>query len=643
MTTDGEDTKARPGSGSAPLRALGIFLRRFWRLAGPFWAAEDRWRYRLLVVALVLLTIGQVAIPISLNLWNARLFDVIEQHSFRRFYPLLITIVAIFVGNMAINTCHLWVKRQLQLGWRRWLTRQLQNRWMAMGHHYLLNRVPGASDRHDNPDSRIAEDIRVTTEYAIDLAHSLSYCLLLLTSFINILWALSSGIEFHLGQTLVEIPGFLVWVAFAYAALASTLALWIGQPLISATDLRQTAEANFRFGLVHARENAEAIALVHGESGERRRFTDLFRGIEGAWQRQTRGMVYLSLFSTGYTVVSAALPILLVAPRYMSGAATLGQTMQSAMAFQQLAGALSWPVDNMQKMAEWRASAERVLSLRDALDSLRADSSRPDAHAIVVEKSRDRASLALHDLTIAEADGTVVLPGLSAEILPGERVLIAGEHDTAVKLFKVIAGLWPWGSGTVSLPHNATLFFLPQRPYMPIGSLRGVLAYPATSDSFTEGAMRAALAEVGLGALGDRLTERNNWDQILGPAEQQQIGIARLLLHRPSWIAMQEATDALDPDLEIALMRLVVERFPDAALLTVGFHPELAALHHRTLILPTTGSEPIEVGDRRPGHEPPPPPARSASWSGRLLAPFRRNERRSLTGNRGGKHGDWRN
>jgi len=642
MVTDGDQTAGGKAGASASLRTLMIFLRRFWRLAGPFWWTEDRWRHYGILLLLLALTVGQVVVPILLNLWNADLFDAIEKHSFSRFRPLVVEIVLIFIGSMAVNTLHLWAKRTLQLRWRRWLTRKLQDRWMAMGHHYLLNRLPG---QHDNPDGRIAEDIRVTTESAIDLAHSLTYCLLLLGSFISILWSLSAGIRFSLGETQIEIPGFLVWVAMIYAAVASTLALKIGQPLISAADLRQTAEANFRFGLVRARENAEAIALVHGESGERRRFTDLFRGIEGAWQQQTRGLRSLTLFSAGYTVVSATFPILLVAPRYISGAAKLGETMQSAQAFQQLAGALSWPVDNMQKMAEWRASTERVLSLHDALEALRADSSRRDAHAIIVEKS-ERNSLTLHDLTIAEADGTALLAHFSAEILPGERVLIGGDHDSAVKLFKVIAGLWPWGSGTVSLPSDTTPFCLPQRPYMPIGSLRGVLAYPATSDSFSEGAMRDALDAVGLAPLGDRLTERTSWDQILGPAEQQQIGIARLLLHRPSWILIQEATDALDSNTELRLMRLVIDRFPNATLLTIGFRPTLLGLHQRTLTLAPSPQGAITISEQsneHPPHPPQPPGHVGKGWSGRLLAPFRRNERRSLTGNRGGKHGDWRN
>jgi putative ATP-binding cassette transporter len=295
----------------------------------------------------------------------------------------------------------------------------------------------------------------------------------------------------------------------------------------------------------------------------------------------------------------------------------------------------------MQRVAEWRASVERVLALDDALQALRDDSSRPDAHAIIVEKS-PLPTLCFHDLTIADADGAVVVDGFSAEVVPGERVLIGGDPAAAVKLFKVVAGLWPWGKGTVSLPCNATLFFLPQRPYMPIGSLRGVLAYPSTSDSFSEGAMREALNRVGLGHLVERLRQHNSWEQCLSAGEQQRLGFARLLLHRPRWVFLQEATDALDPEGERRLMQMLTEEFHDATILTVGFHTDLDLYHQRTLSLTANHQGKILVKESRKTREQQPQPPKSG-WSGRLLAPLRRrNERRSMSAGMG-KHGDWRN
>jgi putative ATP-binding cassette transporter len=612
------------------------YLKRFFALAGPYWNSSEKWSVRGMAGLLLALTVAQVVIPIAINMWSADLFDALEQKSLDRFFSLILVILAILVASMLVTATHLHVKRRIQLGWRRWLTRRIQDNWMATGHHYQLLHMPGD---HDNPDGRIAEDIRNTTETAIDLAHSLVYCVLLLSSFIKILWTLSGDLTLSIAEWEIPVPGHLVWVALIYAATASGLALLVGGPLVRATDKRQTAEANFRFGLVRARENSEAIALLHGEVGERRRFSELFRGIEGAWNRQTRGLTRLFLFTSGYSVLSTAFPILIASPRYIMGITTLGQLMQSAQAFQQLSQALSWPVDNMQRVAEWRASVERVLALHEALAALKQDSTLPDAHTVVVQKSTV-PTLCFHDVTIANADGAVVSHGFSAEVTQGEHVLIGGDPGAAVKLFKVVAGLWPWGKGTVGLPCDATIFFMPQRPYMPMGTLRSVLAYPSATECFPDEAVAAALDRVGLGHLAERLNEADTWEQILTSGEQQRLGFARLLLHRPKWIFLQEATDALDPEGERKLMQLLIDEFPTATIMTVGFHADLETYHQRKLTMTPTPEGTILIKETRKAWE---EKKRAVNWGGRLFGTLlRRNERRALiTGL--WKRGDWRN
>lgn len=624
MASDVNDKAAFDGGSDFDRQPPG-FIRQFIRLAGPYWQSGEKWKVRGLVALLLTLTVAQVVIPIMINLWSAELFDALEQKSMEKFFGQIVEICVILVASMTVTAAHLRVKRAIQLGWRRWLTRRLQDNWMAMGHHYQLMHMPGD---HDNPDGRIAEDIRLTTETAIDLIHSLFYCFLLLASFVRILWWLSGEVVLRLGEFDLPVPGHLVWMALLYASMASALALWVGRPLIRATDRRQTAEANFRFGLVRARENSEAIALLHGEVGERRRFSELFRGIEGAWNRQTRGLIRLFLFTSGYSVFSTAFPILIAAPRYISGDISLGQLMQTAQAFQQLTQALSWPVDNMQKVAEWRASVERVLSLHDALQALRDDSSRPDAHTVVVQKAAI-PTLCFHGLTIANADGTVVIDGFSAEIVAGEHVLIGGDPGAAVKLFKVVAGLWPWGRGTVDLPCDAHIFFMPQRPYMPIGTLRGVLTYPSAMECFPDDQLEAALERVGLGHLTPRMDDTAIWEQSLTAGEQQRLGFARLLLHRPKWVFLQEATDAVDPEGERKLMELLIAEFPDATVLTVGFHAELEQYHQRKLTLLPSPDGTILVRESRKDWD---QAKRSMTWGGRLFGNLlRRGERRALT------------
>ncbi len=571
---------AEPDGDEEPAAARRPFFLRFLRLAGPFWTAEDKWIAWGLTLLLVLLTVAQVTIPVRINSWNAALFDALEQRSFNRFVVQIGVIFVILAFSMAITSTHMLVKRQLQLSWRRWLTRRLLSTWMESGRQFQVIHIPG---EHDNPDGRIAEDARTTTEAAIDLAHSLLYCLLILGSFVKILWSLSGPFQLGWDGFSVAIPGYLVWVAIAYASTASFLALAFGWPLIRATDRRQTAEANFRFGLVRGRENSEAIALLRGEPDERRRLLDLFKGIQKSWFRQSLALARLFLFTQGYSILSQAFPILIVAPRYIAGHISLGGLMQTSQAFGQLAGSLSWPVDNLQRVAEWRASVERVLALSDALTTLDAERESGEIAGIMVATG-ERPVLGFHDLCITNPDGSTQVRCFNAEVTLGERVLISGEPGAAIKLFKVVAGLWPWGHGRVELPKDAQIFFMPQRPYLPFGRLRSALGYPAGPGAFDDAALAKALIRVGLGSLTERLDEVGLWEQMLTTDEQQRLGFARLLLHRPNWIFLEEATDALAPEGEAEMLTILTEDFPAATVLTIGYHSALEAFHHRKLM-----------------------------------------------------------
>ncbi len=577
----GVDVAVVPGAGEGkPAVPPSPFTFRFLRLTLPYFLnSEERWQARLLAVLLVALTVAQVVIPVKVNHWSAALFDALEQHSMSGFFDQIGVMAVILAANIVISTAHLTVKRTLQLTWRRWLTRHILDDWMAAGRQFQVTHMPG---EHDNPDGRIAEDVRNTTESAIELAHSLFYCVLLLFSFVQILWSLSGPLTVRLAGHALSIPGHMVWIALAYSGTATTLALTIGWPLIRMTDKRQTAEANFRFGLVRGREHAEAIALLHGEGDERRRLSDLFGGIQSTWNRQTAALVRLFAFTSGYSILSTAFPILIAAPRYIADQISLGQLMQTAQAFQQLTQALSWPVDNLPNGASWRASVERVLALSDALRALDAGT-QPDGRQGVGVTNSDRPVLAFRGLSITDPSGDMVLSGFSSEIAEGERVLISGDPVVAIKLFKVVAGLWPWASGTVEMPKDAAIFFMPQRPYLPIGRLRSAVAYPAGPTAFDDAQLTTVLARVGLQQLTGRLDDVASWEQVLTVSEQQRLGFARLLLHRPNWIFIEEATDSLDSDGEDDMMRLLIEEFPAATVLTIGYHANLEVYHHRTL------------------------------------------------------------
>jgi len=559
----------------------GFFIQ-FIHLAGPFWNSEDKAAIRSRTLSLIVLTVMQMGLAVIITEWSAALFNALEQHSMSGLLKQVALLILIFAGSMAVTVTHLKIKRRLQVDWRNWLTERVIGQWMDKAHHYQVTHIQTAS--HDNPDGRIAEDIRIATEDAIALCHSLFYSVLVLIGFTAILWSLSGKVIVDLGLFEISLYGHLVWIAIIYAAAASFLGWRIGKPLIHATDVRQTTEANFRFNLVTARENSLAIALIHGEADEQKRFFRLFRDIVDAYNRQTHAMSHIMLFTSGYSVLSMAFPVLVSAPRYILGSMTLGALMQSVQAFQQMTSALSWPVDNMSAVAQWRASVERVLSLMKALDDLEQELVRADPHRIVLEKGDDSV-LRFQDLCIARLDNVVCVSSLNAEIRAGERIFIAGNAFTGSKLFKAIAGLWPWGSGRIELPDEEPMFFMPPRPYLPAGTLRAAICYPSTDEAVSQAELEHALQLAGLQELVEQLDQVDFWDKALPREQQQRLGMARLLLRRPRWILLQEAFDSLDPDGETEMFRLICQELPDATLLTVTNQPSAEAFHQRQIVV----------------------------------------------------------
>ena len=459
----------------------GFFIQ-FIRLAGPFWNSENKAIIRNRTLALIVLTVLQIVLAVVITEWSAALFNALEQHSMSDLFKQIGFLVLIFAASMGVTFMHLKVKRYLQIGWRSWLTERVIGQWMNNGRHYLVTHLH--TEGHDNPDGRIAEDIRIATDDAIALCHSLFYSLLVLISFTEILWTLSGTVILDLGVIKTPVYGYLVWIAIIYSAGASLLGWWAGRPLTLTTNAMQTAEANFRFGLVKARENSQAIALIRGEANEQKRFFGLFQEITGVYDRQTHAWANILLFNSGYSVLSMAFPILIAAPRYILGSITLGALMQSVQAFQQMAAALSWPVNNMAGIAQWRASVERVLGLVKALEDLEHEIARPDPRRILIEKPA-QSTLHFHDLCISKLNGEVIVSGINDEITLGERVLIAGDASTGAKLFKAIAGLWPWGCGRIELPNAEPMFFMPPRPYLPDGTLRAAICYPSPPETFS--------------------------------------------------------------------------------------------------------------------------------------------------------------
>ncbi len=529
---------------------------------------------------LTLLTVLQIYLAIVITEWNADFFDALEQHSMSGIIAQIGMLVLIFIGSIAVTTTHLIVKRRLQIGWRIWLTDKVISKWMHKGRHYQINFM--VKDNHDNPDERIAEDIRIATEEAIAMAHSLFYSILLLGSFTEILWTLSGTVGFDLGPFSFSVSGYLVWIAIIYSVCASILGWWTGKPLTAATNARQSEEANYRYSLIKAQEHSQSIALIHGEDNEQKRFKHTFQAIIDTFQQQTDAWKQIQIFTSGYSVASMGLPLLVAAPRYIVGAISLGTLMQSVQAFQQLASALSWPVNNLPGIASWRASVERVLGLVKALDELEYDISCLNSHQICVGKE-GKSVLKFENVSIANLEGETISAIIDTEIKAGERVLISGQSSTGAKLFQAIAGLWPWGTGQIHVPVNERLFFMSPRPYLPTGSLFEAICYPKAISAFKRSELEKLLKRLGLKDLIAHLDQEESWDKLLSREQQQRLGFARVILYKPKWIFIQESLDSLTPEGETQMMELLIQELPDAAIISITNQPTAAAFHHRKL------------------------------------------------------------
>ncbi|MBL8673558.1 MAG: ABC transporter ATP-binding protein/permease, partial [Rhodospirillales bacterium] len=560
------------------MRAKRSPIRDYWRLGKGYFSADQVWLRRSVVVALLLMSILQVYIQVQVNLWNADFFNALERKATSEFLRQ----GALFLGWLTlcvvVSMAQLHLRMNLQVGWRRWMTRKVLKRWVDSGRHYQLGFLKGD---HDNPDQRIAEDIRVATETAVDFSLGIFDNLLLLLSFIGILWALSGALVVPVAGMEIGIPGYMVWAALLYAFVGSFAAWLIGRPMVAINYDRREREAEFRFRLVHVRESSEGIALLRGEADERHDLDHALKDVVRVWRRLINSLRTMTGLSVGYNMLATVFPIVVASPQYLSGRIALGGLMQIAGAFAQVQAALSYFVNNVSRYSEWAASVERVVGLMEALDRVDAEAGRagPDT---VVHAASDDGALRLRDVDLAYPDGAVVVQGANFAVAPGEKVLIKGDSGSGKStLIRALAGLWPWGAGRVEIPRDAEFMFLPQRAYMPLGSLRMALTYPSAEDSFDDAALTEALARCGLAALAPRLGDVDRWENVLSAGEQQRVAFARVLLHKPGWIVMDEALVALDGDARAEIMAVLAADLPGSTIISITHGPGLEPFHDR--------------------------------------------------------------
>ncbi len=555
------------------------FVAAVTSLARPYWASEERWQARGLLAVIVAMNLGIVYVNVLFSNWNNRFYDALQQRDLTRFSHELLYFCILAAAFIVIAVYQTYLTQMLQIRWRRWLTDRYLGEWLA-GHAYYHLQL--GEYRTDNPDQRIADDLQLFVEATLTLTLGLLSSVVTLASFAVILWRLSGTIDVPLGARHLAIPGYMLWAALLYAVGGTWLTHRIGRPLIGLNFQQQQFEANFRFSLVRLRENTEGIALYHGEREEKRSLGDRFGHIVRNWWAIMKRQKRLTWFTAGYSQAAIVFPVIAAAPRYFSGAIQLGALMQTIQAFGQVQGALSWFVTAYTQLAQWKATTDRLTGFRAAM---RTAQTRAAAARIVWART-GQAGLTLRDLRLELPGGAPLLKGINLEVKPGEAWLVTGPTGAGKStLLRAIAGIWPFGEGTIETPAHGRTLFLPQRPYMPIGTLRRALSYPGPPSTFDDAAMREALSACGLSRLADRLDESRHWALELSPGEQQRVAFARALLQHPAWLFLDEATAALDEASEAQLYGLVKQRLPNTALVSVGHRSALAAFHERRLEL----------------------------------------------------------
>ena len=557
------------------MKSVSSYLGDWWRLVVPYFRSEERWIAIALLAGAIGLTLASVTVNVAFSEWNRRFYDSLQNKDEAAFWTEMGNFGWIAALAIAFGVARGLVSPYLRLRWRRWLTGHYLDHWLDGRGYYRIE----LERKVDNADQRISEDLRLLGFYTMTLLLGLISAVATLISFLFILWQLSGPMSLAFIGLDVVIPGYMVWAALIYAFLGTWLANLVGRRLIPLNFLQQRYEANFRFGLMRVRENAEGIALYSGEPRENavleERFTDVFNN---AWRVLVTEM-QLVFYQIGYGQLAIIFPYLVTAPRFFAGAITLGVVMQTAQAFGQVQTALSFFIDNYTNVAELRAVMDRLKGLQTAIDE------KPPEN-ITVTPEAGRADVGTRGLDLALPTGQTLLKDLDLTLPKGAWTLISGSSGSGKStLFRALAGIWPFGRGRVLIPAGARVLFLPQKPYIPIATLRDAVKYPDENSTANDAEVVQALEAARLGHLAGRLDEEAHWSNILSGGEQQRLAIARALVFKPDWLFLDEATASLDETNEAAVYGVLKERLPQATVVSIGHRPSLREWHATRLDL----------------------------------------------------------
>ena len=562
-------------------------LATVWRIAAPYFRSEDRWAGRALLAAVITTELAIVGITVLLNQWNSRFYNALQERNWDTFVTEIIYFCVLAALFTVISVYQLYLNQWLQIRWRRWMTAHYLGEWLHQANHY---RMQLQGDAADNPDQRMTDDVKLFVERTLNIGVGLLSSIVTLASFVVILWGLSNAAPLHMFGRDFEIPGYLVWGALIYAVLGTVLTHLIGWPLVGIDFRQQQYEADFRFSLVRVRENSEQIALLRGDEAERERLLVRFGRVVENWLAIMSRTKKLTAFTASYSQASVIFPYILVAPAYFAEKIQLGGMMQTGSAFSSVQGALSFFITIYRQLAEWQAVVNRLDGFEAGIAAANRLATRSD-RIHVVEAAGDGA-IDLKALAVQLPNGRPLVTADGFSLRKDERTLVTGPSGSGKStLFKAIAGIWPFGTGSIAIPARATMMMLLQRPYFPVGSLRGAVEYPGREGSFTTSQISQAVEAVGLPRLASQIDEHGHWNRMLSLGEQQRLGLARALLHAPQYLFLDEATASLDEPSEAALYGLLREKLPATTIVSIGHRSTLEAFHQRNVVLARDGDK----------------------------------------------------
>ncbi|HTB03654.1 MAG TPA: ABC transporter ATP-binding protein/permease [Bradyrhizobium sp.] len=577
---------------------LRTTLATVWRIAAPYFRSEDKWAGRGLLAAVIVIELASVFLTVLLNKWNNDFYNALQEHNQALFTYQIIYFCVLATFWVGLSVYKLYLNQWLQIRWRRWMTARYLGEWLHEANHYRMQLL---GDAADNPDQRIAEDTQRFVELTLGLGIGLLSSVVTLASFVVILWGLSNDAPLHLFGTDILIPGYLVWGALIYALFGTWLTHLIGRPLVGLNFQQQRFEADFRFNLVRARENAEQIALLRGEPAERTRLLARFGAVVENWLGIMRRTKRVTAFTASYSQAAVIFPYILVAPAYFAEKVQLGGMMQTASAFGSVQDSLSFIITSYRTIAEWQSVVQRLDGFETSIENAAALIVTRD---VIHVRPDDSGTIDLEKLVVGLPGGTPLVAADGFRIRSRERTLVTGPSGAGKStLFRAIAGVWPFGSGSISIPSQAKLMVLPQRPYFPIGSLKAAIVYPSEASAFDTEKVREILLAVGLPQLVSRLEEEAHWNRMLSLGEQQRLGLARALLHAPQYLFLDEATASLDEASEAKLYRLLEEKMPTATIVSIGHRSTLKTFHQRHVALTAEGDR-FALQDERESVEP---------------------------------------